>query len=97
MGIEGLYEWWMSRRRLALGLSDPVVSNRLLMWGLFGVSTTLLCLVLLTVQLSGQSTVTSVPAQLAQTFFGITSSGAATLAFFPPPAFLARLRRAVQR
>jgi hypothetical protein len=93
MGIEGLREWWRSRRRLALGLSDPVVSNRLLMWGLFGVSTTLLCLVLAAVQLSGQPTATSPTAQLAQALFGVASSAAATLAFFPPPAYLARLRR----
>lgn len=96
MGVEGLYEWWMSRRRLALGLSDPVVSNRLLMWGVFGASSTLLCLVLMGVLLSGKPTLTDPVAQLAQAFFGIVSSGAATLAFFPPPAFLAKLRRPSQ-
>jgi hypothetical protein len=93
MGVEGLREWWRSRRRLALGLSDPVVSNRLLMWGLFGVSTTLLCLVLAAVQMSGQPTATSAIAQLAQALFGVVSSVAATLAFFPPRAYLALLRR----
>src|SRR5262245_10584832 len=93
MGIEGLAEWWRSRRRLALGLSDPIVSNRLLMWGLFGVSTTLLCLVLAAVQMSGQPTATSAVAQLAQALFGVVSSVAATLAFFPPRAYLALLRR----
>ena len=92
MGCEGLREWRMSRRRLALGLSDPIVSNRLLMWGLFGLSTTLLCLVLLAVQLSGQPTATSVLAQLGQALFGVLSSGAVTLAFFPPRAYLARVR-----
>jgi hypothetical protein len=92
MGLEGMAEWWKSRRRLALGLSDPVVSNRLLMWGVFGLSTTLLCMVLLAVLLSRQPTSTSVVAQLAQAFFGLVSSGAATLAFFPPPAWLVRLR-----
>lgn len=93
MGVEGFLEWWKSRRRLALGLSDPVVSNRLLMWGVFGTSTTLLCLVLLAVLFSGKPTTTSLLAQTAQAFFGIVSSGAATLAFFPPPAYLAKLRR----
>ena len=93
MGFEGLCEWWRSRRRLALGLSDPVVSNRLLMWGLFGVSTTLLCLVLAAVQMSGQPTATSLTAQLVQALFGVVSSMAATLAFFPPRAYLALLRR----
>lgn len=94
MSCEGFTEWWKSRRRLALGLSDPVVSNRLLMWGVFGASTTSLCAVLLAVTLTGQPTVSSPLAQTAQAFFGIASSGAATLAFFPPPAYLAKLRRA---
>jgi hypothetical protein len=93
MGVEGLGEWLRSRRRLALGLSDPVVSNRLLMWGLFGVSTTLLCLVLAAVQMSGQPTATSPVAQLGQALFGVVSSAAAGLAFFPPRAYLALLRR----
>lgn len=93
MGCEGLLEWRMSRRRLALGLSDPLVSNRLLMWGLFGISTTLLCLVLLGVQLSGKPTATSALAQLGQALFGVLSCGAVTLAFFPPRTYLARLRR----
>jgi hypothetical protein len=93
MGFEGLGEWWSSRRRLALGLSDPVVSNRLLMWGLFGVSTTLLCLVLAAVQMSGQPYATSLTAQLGQALFGFSSSLAATLAFFPPRAYLALVRR----
>jgi hypothetical protein len=93
MGLEGLAEWWRSRRRLALGLSDPVVSNRLLMWGVFGISTMSLCLLLLTLLLLHQPTARNPVAQLAQTFFGLVSSGAAALAFFPPPAYLVRLRR----
>lgn len=92
MGCEGLREWRMSRRRLALGLVDPVVSSRLLMWGVFGISTTLLCLVLLAVHLSGQSTASSLLAQGGQALFGAFSSGAVTLAFFPPRAYLSRLR-----
>jgi hypothetical protein len=93
MGVEGLLEWARSRRRLALGLSDPVISRRLLMWGLFGLFATLLCAVLLAVLLSGQPTATSAAAQLGQAFFGLASSAAVLLAFFPAPAFLARWRR----
>jgi hypothetical protein len=63
------------------------------MWGLFGVSTTLLCLVLAAVQMSGQPTATSPVAQLGQALFGLVSSLAAGLAFFPPRAYLALLRR----
>ena len=94
IAVEGLTEWWKSRRRLALGLSDAVVSNRLLMWGVFGTSTTLMCTVLLLVQLSGQPTASSALAQLSQALFGVLSSGAVMLAFFPPRAYLARVRGA---
>lgn len=93
MSVEGLSAWWKSRRRLALGLSDAVVSNRLLMWGVFGSSTTLMCTVLLLVQLSGQPTATSALAQLSQALFGVLGGAAVTLAFSSRPADLARLRR----
>jgi len=92
MGAEGLGEWRRSRRRVALGLSDPLVCHRLLMWGIFGCSTTLLCLLLVAVQHSGQPTATSTTAQLAQALFGITSSAAILFAFFPPRSYLARLQ-----
>jgi hypothetical protein len=49
--------------------------------------------VLAAVQMSGQPTATSAIAQLAQALFGVVSSVAAMLAFFPPPAYLALLRR----
>lgn len=95
MGVEGLAEWRMARRRVALGLSDPAVSMRLLMWGVFGVSTTLLCSVLLAVQLAGHASPTSLPAQLGQAVFGLVSSAAATSAFFPPRGHGARLRQPI--
>jgi hypothetical protein len=93
IAVEGLHEWSRSRRRLALGLSDPVVSNRLLMWGVFGASTTLLCLVLAGLLLSGTPSATSPLAQVSQAAFGITSSAAAMLAFFPPRSYRELLRR----
>jgi hypothetical protein len=34
------------RRQLALGLGDPVVANRLLLWALSGFATVTLCAVL---------------------------------------------------
>jgi hypothetical protein len=93
IAVEGLREWSRSRRRLALGLSDPVISNRLLMWGVFGASTTLLCLVLAALLVQGTPSATSPVAQVSQAAFGVTSSAAAMLAFFPPRAYRERLRR----
>jgi hypothetical protein len=35
-GFEGTHAYRMARKRLALGLSDPVVTNRFLLWGIVG-------------------------------------------------------------
>jgi hypothetical protein len=35
-GAESLIQWGRARRRLRLGLSEPLVCNRLLLWGMFG-------------------------------------------------------------
>ncbi len=36
VGIEGLCEYVRARRRMALGLCDPLICNRFLLWGLTG-------------------------------------------------------------
>lgn len=46
-GIETLHQYAQARRRLALGLCTPVVCNRFLLWGLFGVAQVTTCLVIL--------------------------------------------------
>lgn len=35
-GLEGLRYWRMMRKRMTLGLAEPVVTNRFLLWGLNG-------------------------------------------------------------
>jgi hypothetical protein len=92
LGAEGLLEWSKSRRRVALGLSDPVVSNRFLMWGLFGVSTTCLTLFLLVLSMISAEGSRSATGQVGMTAFGILSSIAAALAFFPPQAYKRRIQ-----
>ncbi len=91
IAAEGLHQWRLAVRRQQLGLGDAVVSNRFLLWGLFGGSTTLMVFVLFAVTLSGQAAAHSLVGQLAMAVFGVTSSLAATLAFFPPQGYLARL------
>jgi hypothetical protein len=36
MGAEGFVQYFKTRRRLKLGLCEPVVCNRFLLWGLAG-------------------------------------------------------------
>jgi len=87
LGAEGLLEWSKSRRRVALGLTDPVLSNRFLMWGLFGVSTTCLSLFMMMLSMLSAEGSRSVTGQVGLTLFGLVSSLAAALAFFPPEAY----------
>ena len=95
MAGAGLHQWRMSCRRLALGLGDPVVSNRFLMWGLFGASAGALVVVLIVLQLQRVNAGTDLVGSLAMAGFGLVSSVFAALAFFPPRAYLDRVRSAV--
>jgi len=92
LGAEGLLEWSKSKRRLALGLTDPVVSNRFLMWGLFGASTTCLNVFLLALTMISPDGSRSLAGQVGMSVFGLVASATAALAFFPPRSYQARLR-----
>lgn len=91
IAVEGLGEWAKSRKRVALGLGDPVVSNRILLWGLFGLSTTGLNLFLLGLRVAGESS-TGLASQAALAVFGLLASIAVTLAFVPPRWWTDRVR-----
>jgi hypothetical protein len=93
LGLESMLEWSKSRRRLALGLADPVVSNRFLMWGLFGTSTTLLSAFMLWLQLTTADGAQGPVGQIALTGFGLVSAGTVMLAFFPPARYVAWVRK----
>ena len=93
MGAEGFLHWQMSKRRIAIGLGDPVVSNRFLMWGVFGASTTLMLVVLVVLHLANIYSAGSLVGQLAMAFFGSVSSAAAAMAFFPPKRWTERILR----
>jgi hypothetical protein len=80
---EAFSYWAMLRRRVAIGLADPVVANRMWLWGAssawiavaFGVFTL------------GSLTpggVNATPIVLALSGCGIAAAAAMTLAFFPP-------------
>lgn len=91
---EGLLQHRMAMRRLALGLADPVVANRFLLWGLFGVMATGINAASLTGVLLDRDPASSLVILLPMGVLGAAASGAMYLAFFPPAWYVGRLRRA---
>ena len=96
-GIWGASEsllWWSRlRRRLALGLADPVVSNRFLLWGLANVATSSIFLGSTFIMPAGaaeSSTAVNMSAGGITFISSITIFTAAVqwLAFFPPKRYL---------
>ncbi len=92
-GIEGIAEWARARRRTALGLTDPLTANRILLWGMHGVCVTLLNAMLMTLSARGVNLGESLLAQLGTAFFSLVSCTTITLAFFPTRAWSSWVRR----
>jgi hypothetical protein len=82
------------RRRMRLGLADPVAANRILLWGIAsGCIAIQVPVVLVSMALSGGDQI----APWALAFFGVLSCLAAAaiwLAFFPPGSYLKRIAAA---
>lgn len=87
IGVESWLQLRMARRRQSLGLSDPVVANRFLLWVLFSASTLGMNLANSCALAAGISAVESVPVQAAMTGLGLSASSCMYLAFLPPPAY----------
>jgi hypothetical protein len=97
VAIEPLRYWSLVRRRLSLGLGDPVLVDRFLLWGvgsLFRVG-------MLAVGAAAAMTDVTVDGGwggalvlMATAVLGIGVAGAYWLTFFPPAAYLRRVRGA---
>lgn len=92
-GLESLRYHRVLRRRLALGLVDPVVANRVLLWAIFGLSTTAIVAVNAVIHFGGVASLEHPASQLATALGGLVAGGAMYLAFLPPVAY----RRWVER
>lgn len=80
------------RKQLALGLSDPVVVNRVLLWGVVGLGGVAAAGAPVVASLLGASVSTHVPTRLVCALATVVSSVAAQLAFLPPAAYLRWVR-----
>lgn len=83
---EALREHAAARRRCAIGLSDPLVANRLLLWGV-GLGAAFFIWVNSAIQLFQRI---AEPMWLLIAVLGMTCAGALWLGFFPPEAYRRR-------
>ena len=88
---EGFAYWARLRRRVALGLADPVVANRMWLWG---ASSAAIALAFAIFALAGVSrgAANATPVVLALAACGLAGSAAMALAFFPPARYRRWLR-----
>lgn len=82
--IEGLRHYRMMRRRLALGLAEPVVTNRFLLWGLTGLISMTWNGVASSYLLAGENIATNPVPVLAVSLGGFASAIMLVLIFMAP-------------
>ena len=85
--LEGFRCWEQARRRLALGLADPLVVNRFLLWGWIGAFALVSVAPSFAISLAGGDGATNVLARLGTGFGGLACAIAMQLAFMPPAAY----------
>jgi hypothetical protein len=92
-GVESLRYHAMLRRRLALGLADPVVSNRVLLWAIWGITGFALDLLNLGYSLAGLDFSRHPAPLLTICASSLASSAVWYLAFFAPERYLRLVSR----
>jgi hypothetical protein len=85
---EAIRYYGMLRRRIPLGLADPVVANRIALWGLASGLIAFLFLVNPLAQLATGLTQESPELSVMQSVIGLAAAVCIALAFFPPRAYL---------
>lgn len=90
--IEGLVHHRTARRRTAIGLLDPVVANRFLLFAIYGLSGTAIAVANIAGVVLERDIVTSLVVVVPSAIFSVAASIAMFLAIFPPGWFVERLR-----
>jgi len=94
IAVESLRYHGMLRRRLALGLADAVVTNRLFVWGVSALASAILVAGIATLAMNGMGMGTHHPAaSLLVALSGLVNGVCWMLAFMPPRAYLAWVER----
>jgi hypothetical protein len=90
--VEGMLQRRMALRRLALGLADPVVANRFLLWGMFGMAATGINVTSSLGVVLGVDPAGSLLVMMPMGVLGGASAVLMYLAFFPPAWYVGWLR-----
>jgi len=93
--VEAVRYHAMLRRRLALGLADGIVTNRVLLWGLTGASAGAALVILTLLRLADVNYLSAPVALFTAAVCGLLVSVFLYLAFLPPVAYLRWLDRGV--
>jgi hypothetical protein len=95
-GIESLRYHRLMRRRRALGLADPVVVNRFLLWGVGSLAGVLLCTSNIAFLLAGISILVEPAALYLIAATGTVMAATWYFTFLPPERYLSFLRRGAE-
>jgi hypothetical protein len=91
--VEAILYHAMLRRRLALGLTDGIVTNRVLLWGLTGAAAGAALVILTLLRLADVNYMSAPVALFTAAACGLLASLFLYLAFLPPAAYLRWLER----
>lgn len=92
-GIESLRYWGMQKKRLALGLADPVVADRFRLWGVAILTATSITVISSAFQLAGVNMIGTASGSLVIGVLGLVASATLGLAFMPTQGYIERVRR----
>ena len=93
---EAFRHYGRMRKQAAFGLADPVIVNRILLWGLVGVGGVLAAGAPVVAGLLGASSAEHVPTRLVCAVGTLASSVCIQLAFLPPQGYLRWVRSAAR-
>ncbi len=91
--FEGMRHYRMMRRRLALGLAEPVVTNRFLLWGISGLVSLTWNGVVNAYLLAGANINLHPVPVFAVSFGGLVTAGCLVLTFMPPAWYVRWIQR----
>ncbi len=92
-GVESIRYFGLLRKRLALGLADPIVADRFRLWGLAILSADAITVFGIGFNLMGQTITSSPIGAVLVGGFGLATGACLWLAFIPPQAYLERIAR----